>query len=336
MRRRRVLSRGGIAVLLAGALLAGAQSSQAEDEPEWYAGLPDTTFGNWTNASQGSMSYAKRAKQWFISPQGMVVAEAINEQDPDNIRRQWIRAEGYFVSPTGAPANYGYLEPMTVRSVGFGLMPVEATVQVSQRFVDGYPSPVRARLGATSTVTRDPDTGAITRRDIEYHSITVEDSFNVRVLSVRVDGMDMGLNGDCRTIEPAPVKMATPSYVREDTQNGPPEDEWFRSRDPSTYFQPFYGGELNGSMTIPPFTGCTTTAGDDLSRLLTLAASGPDNPVVARAGWPCAFQEDGANAPAPPGVSSPMLGSGHAPGGGTDPRWCPGVKPFAYPARENR
>src|SRR6478609_8540427 len=149
MRRRPLLARGGLAVLLLAALLTTAQSSQADDEPEWYPGLPDLTFGTWSNASQGGLSYARRAKQWFRTPAAMTTAEvAIPPNDPDDPGKGSVRAEAYFVSPKGAPANYGYLEPMTVRSVGFGMIPVEATVQVSQRRENGFPVPVRVRLDA--------------------------------------------------------------------------------------------------------------------------------------------------------------------------------------------
>lgn len=341
MRRRRLFFRGGFAVLLVGALLSAAQSSQADDPPEWYPGLPEREFGLWSNASQGGMSYAKRAKQWFITPTGMAVAEARPFVDPDDMGRQSIRAAGYFVSPEGAPANYGYLEPMTVRSVGFGLMPVEATVQVSQRRENGLPLPVRVDLRSHSRLrprTPTPDNPNVNYLDKTYLETTISDSFNVHVLSVKVDGVDLRITGDCRTVEPAPVVMSSPEYtiVDHDRYADYGEIDWFLMNDPSTYYHPTKGGELRGTMTIPPFTGCTTEGGDDLSRLITLSASGPDNPVVARTGFPCPFEEDGANAPVPPGVSSPRLGGGHAPSDLLDPRYCPGIKPFEYPERDAR
>ncbi len=111
--------------------------------------------------------------------------------------------------------------------------------------------------------------------------------------------------------------MSSPGYTVTNNDEG----LWFASHDPSTYFHPSYGGELHGTVTIPPFKGCTTKTGDDMSSLITLAASGPDNPIVARAGAPCGIFVDGVNAPAAPGQSTPKLTN------------CPGPKPFAYPAR---
>jgi hypothetical protein len=330
MRMRNVL-RGALAASLVALLMSSVQSSQADD-PEWYPGLPDTTFGQWTVAAQGGISYAKRAKQWFRSPQGLSVAEVIfgklpGQGDGDGI----FRVGAHFVSPKGAPANYGYLEPMTVRSVGFGMIPVEATVQVSQRRENGFPVPLNTLMRNDSTVI--PAHGNEPRRvENHYFSTTIKDSLNVQILSVRVDGLDVGLNGDCRTVEPAPITLSTPDYT---TPDGFTEVEWYRTHDPATYWNPLYGGQFSGTMTIPPFTGCTTTAGDDLSDLLTLSASGPDNPIMARNGWPCSFVKDATAAPAPPGISNPKLATesgSYSPG----VPYCAGAKPFDYPAREDR
>jgi hypothetical protein len=327
-----------MAVLLMAALLTTAQSSRADDQPEWYPGLPDATFGNWSPASQGSMSYARRAKQWFISSTGMVVAEfaIVDLPQVGDAQGQQIPAEGYFVSPQGAPANYGYLEPMTVRSVGFGMIPVEATVQVSQRRENGFPVPVRVQLEARSW---NYMIGARRTSDYTVEDTKVADSFNVRILAVKVDGVDLGLNGDCRTVEPAPVSMTGPGYTIEDTtRNGDSsysDTDWYLEHDVSTYFNPIKGGELTGTMTIPAFTGCTTTAGDDLSSLLTLSVSGADNPVKARTGFPCPYEANGVNAPLPPGVSNPRLGTGHVDKPPLKPGYCPGIKPFEYPTRSN-
>lgn len=325
-------------MLLAVALLSTAQSSRADDGPEWYEGLPEREFGTWSNAAQGGMSYAKRAKQWFIAPTGMTVAEARTfNPDPAVPNHSIIRAAGYLVSPKGAPANYGYMEPMTVRSVGFGLMPVEATVQVSQRRENGLPIPVRVALETIETKVGVTAGGRLIAT-FNAKSAVITDSFNVQILAVKVDGVDLGLTGTCRTVEPAPVTMRSPEYTIEDYFRTPEygEREWYLMNDPSTYYHPTKGGELRGTMTIPPFTGCTTKDGDDLSRLITLSASGPDNPVRVRTAIPCPFQVDGANAPAPPGVSNPRLGGGHAPGEGLDPGYCPGIKPHAYPKRDDR
>lgn len=321
--RTRTLLRGGVAVTLVALVMSILQSSHAD---ELYPGLrPDATSGGWANAGQGGISYAKRAKQWFRPPAGMATALVDYGQlvDEPLWERRYVSGEAYFVSPEGAPANYGYLEPMTVRSVGFGLMPVEATVQVSQRRENGYPVPLSVRL--LTEYYYEERGGFRYALRLDAPSVTVQDAFNVEILSVKVDGVDLGLTGGCRTVEPAPVTLVTPAYsIPDPLRLSPPnyQEYWFKTHDPSTYFHPFYGGQLSGEITIPPFTGCTTAAGDDLSKLMTLSVSGPGNPIKASAGWPCGIEVDGAPWPAAPGQSNPKLAG------------CPGAKPFEYPARD--
>ncbi|MEU6058729.1 DUF6801 domain-containing protein [Streptomyces sp. NPDC047097] len=57
------------------------------------------------------------------------------------------------------------------------------------------------------------------------------------------------------------------------------------------------GGLLTGSITIPPFTGCRTPSGEDLSRLFTAAISGPGNTLRIQQGG---LTGGGASPPVPP------------------------------------
>lgn len=333
MRRKRYLRHGLWAVALSAVLVLSAQSSQAD---EWYPGLPDPEAAYsqaWQGAAQGGISYAKRAKQWFRSSDAMVNA-LVNFRTQQQGRYQYT-ARAYMVSPEGAPANYGYLPPMTVRSVGFGLIPVEATVQVSQRRENGYPIALEAEMGVTQ-VGADGGTPSGTNPVVSEVAdpTVVNDALNVQILAVRVDGVDLALTGDCRTVTPAPVHLVGPGYTRPNPDVPGSDRKWFSEHDPSTYFSPFWGGQLNGTMTIPAFTGCTTASGDDLSALMTLSVSGPDNPISARVGWPCAREVTGAAWPLAPGQATPKstLGSGWSPTGrSTD--GCTGTKKFAYPER---
>jgi hypothetical protein len=332
MRRNRILRHGSWAVALAAVLVLSGQASRADDT---YPGLPpvddESALGSWNTVAQGGLSYAKRAQQWFRTPDGIVTARTglWAETRADGITvREGADAEAYFVSPAGAPAPYGYLAPMTVRSVGFGLMPVEATVQVSQRREGGYPVPLRARLA--STLHYAP--GILQPVDLVASDTVVKDAFNIQILSVRVDGVDLGLTGDCRTVEPAPASLVGAGYTIPDPRAPNAQENWFRSHDPSTYYNPLWGGDLVGTMTIPPFVGCTTAAGDDLSALMTLSVSGPDNPISARSGWPCGFFKGGAGWPAAPGQSTPQSTMDAVTSDSLDPG-CRGTKKFVYPER---
>ncbi|WP_369374907.1 DUF6801 domain-containing protein [Streptomyces sp. cg36] len=80
----------------------------------------------------------------------------------------------------------------------------------------------------------------------------------LRVHDVRVGGTPLDVGPRCRTARPV------------DTVLGGAYDF-------------LTGGVLDGRITIPPFTGCTSH-GEDLSRLFTAALSGPDNAVRIRQG----------------------------------------------------
>jgi hypothetical protein len=321
MHRKRWLRHGFWAAALCAVLVLSAQSSSADDD--LYPGLPLPGDGGlgYSVIAQGGISYAKRAKQWFRTPDGMVnaaVALGADPADPTG-NRKFTAAESYFVSPAGAPEHYGYLAPMTVRSVGFGLIPVEATVQISQRRENGYPVPLKTKLDANYV-----SDGGIpqTFLSVNASDTVVDDAVNVQILGVRVDGVDLELTGDCRTAEPAPLHLVGKGYTIPYPDATPTtQDDWFRSHDPSEYYNPLKGGDLTGTITIPSFTGCTTASGDDLSALMTLAVSGPDNPVSARNGWPCVIKKDGYNWPAPPGMATPKEAG------------CYGTKTIPYPER---
>lgn len=335
---------------LVGALVAvtafTAQSSSHADD-DFYPGLPapdGDTSEAWGGAAQGGLSYAKRAKQWVRTPDAMVTFMAGASKGPTTgdiaTGQQYdsvINARAVFVSPDGAPANYGYLPPMTVRSVGFGLMPVEATVQVSQRREDDHPIPAKLQSRSTTYLESAGVGGTVESLSV-YEPAVVTDAFDVQILKVVVDGVDLGLTGGCRTVTPAPVTLSGKGLdIAYPTEYPGKIESTYAARDPDTWWHPVLGGTLKGTMTIPPFTGCTTVSGDDLSALMTLSVSGPDNPVSARAGWPCYQDREGTTWPVAPGHATPkdapddwyytLPDGSHVPGG------CPGTKKMPYPAR---
>jgi hypothetical protein len=307
-------------------LVAVGTFSQSSHADQYYPGLPDpdgTTGNDYTSVAAGGMGYSALAKQWFRNPAGMVTTRTDTKFTPTgdiHVFKVRIHSQSFLVSPDGAPENYGYFAPVTVRSVGFGLMPVEATLQVSQRRSNGYPIPLEADLHGTEHYAVQPD-GSTVRVDAVVDETKVDDAFNVDVLKVKIDGVDVGLKGKCRTVTPAPVHLIGKGYTIEGPEDGP----WFAhmvATDPTGFFHPFYGGYMSGTITIPPFAGCKLATGEDISALLTKSASGPDNPIQATAGWVCDnFTRGQAKWPPAPGQSTPKK---------TD---CEGVHVLPYPNR---
>ncbi|WP_300680466.1 hypothetical protein [Nocardioides sp.] len=304
-----------LASAMAAAVMAAVPSSKADD---WWPGIPNAVdvADAWYGSAVGGMGYSTKAAQWFRNPVGISVARAQatmqgsvgvpqvdSSGNPANVQRGEAVGEAYIVSPSGAPANYGYLAPATVRSVGFGLMPVEATIQVSQRRRNGYPIPIRAVLHGRWVARHLGEPYS----EIISEPVVVDDALNVEVKAVKIDGRSVGLRPGCRTRTPAPIHLVGPGYIIDTPQDEP---GWFASHDPTTFYSPFHGGYMEGTITIPPFTGCRTATGDDISALMTVSASGPGNPIKAVSSDPFECSDhmphiDGQRWPFPPGASTP-------------------------------
>ncbi|WP_300682074.1 hypothetical protein [Nocardioides sp.] len=306
-------------VALVAATLSLHQSSNADD---WYAGIPlndGTVNDDWVSAAGGGMGYSKLAMQWFRSPAAMTIARTVtyNTSSDPLAQGTWIHAQAYLVSPGGAPGNYGYMAPVTVRSVGFGLMPVEATLQMSQRRKDGYPLPLLVDLKGVNY--QELVNGQYHNTVHVMDPVVVDDSFNVSILRVKIDGQDVGLKPGCRTVTPAPVHLVGPGHTIDTPQA---EAQWYATHDPKSYFNPLYGGYMAGTITIPAFKGCITRTGDDISALMTKSASGPGNPIEARSSWPCLnpdLKQGVVVWPVAPGKNTPKKAG------------CEGVKEDPYP-----
>lgn len=297
-----------------------------------YPGLPEPTIepGQWMWVQQMGMSETAKAKQYVAVPPltlaaygGSIPTGTTQPGEPKFLK---VGGDAAFVSPPGAPEPYGYMPPMRVRTVGFGLLPTEATIQISQRRrPDGRVIPVHAEVDSIVM----PDQTRI------FPDTVVEDAFEIRVTQVLLDGVDIGISGKCRTVRPAPVRMVGPGYTIPPEHAGSEQDvmAYLATLGEENYFNPIYGGQLTGTIDIPPFTGCTTKSGDDLSPMLTLSASGPGNRVAARARSACTQESTFYRPPAPGDWNKFPFPD---PGPSDDPVWCRPYEPdelIPYPER---
>lgn len=298
-------------------------SCRTQADPDDYA-----NNGTWLNFPQVGLVGSLPTKQWAPVPLSMVTSSIIftylshPEQVPGEKTNTefWYDVKSFFVSPAGSSDPYGDSALMPVRTVAFGSIPVEATLQVSQqRDADGDPVPLRFR----------PHDYAIWRGtpEVEYTKVVEKAELNgevtVRLRSLTVDGVDVGLRSTCRTATSAKLSVSS-RRVTSDQEPGYSgslgrfEDIEF---DPTTMQYGVSGGTLTGTIDIPAFTECSTTTGDDLSPLLTSAISSDGNPIAVRVGATnCAIYDfwDGAgddpdnpdyskfgSRPLPPGVNDP-------------------------------
>ncbi|MEU6485375.1 DUF6801 domain-containing protein [Streptomyces sp. NPDC046887] len=95
---------------------------------------------------------------------------------------------------------------------------------------------------------------------------------HLRIHQVRLSGVPLDVGPRCRTVRKIDTSL-------------------------SGEYPFLTGGLLTGSITIPPFTGCRTPSGEDLSRLFTAAISGPGNTLRIQQGG---LTGGGASPPVPP------------------------------------
>jgi len=262
-------------------------SSAAEDPS--LPGLPLLEGGQWHGGKMTGRSEAVRAKQWLHVPATRAVAfvdTARRTSDPScrtmppyQERRIWA-ARVFFASPEGSSTPYGQMAPFVVRTVAFGSVPVEATVQLRQpRDAEGLPEPIRASVTNYTFCDGRGPFGAARETFVDAGSFRGE--LDLRITRLRVDGVVLPLDSLCTTSVPAALTLRSRAYNTSDPSIRPEDLPASSTRDTTPYWAPIAGGLLQGTLDIPPFEGCTSV-GDDLSPLLTGLVSGTDNPVDVR------------------------------------------------------
>lgn len=308
---RHTLQRAAALAILAGTAFAmlGLGASEAEEGP--YPGLPapeqqelPLRHASWTGAANSSLADVERARQWLRTPLMTVAADFYQGriEDFDATKyRQCTKAGAniYFVAQPGSAYNYGQTPDIVVRTVTFGAVPVEATVRLEQERADGLPVPIKLE---TLTCARLPPFGT------EVPDSPVKGRVSTRVMSVRVDGVSLPFRGECRTRESGALDLSGEGYLMgwDGSQNVPARvqpDLWNEG-----LFNLSPGGLLAGTVDVPPFSGCVTTAGDDISSLLTATVSGEGFPLRTYQGGVlgCTVPNPGGkNLPPAPGASTP-------------------------------
>lgn len=196
--------------LVAICVVAGIPSASGDDE------LPPPQPGQ----LEGSVATTGRAeiaagRQWFRVPRMALwarIGNADDGADPPN-----VDAEVYILSPAGSAHPYGEGPKFAVRTLAFGFIPAEATVQIAQQRRGRYPVPFRLTGGPVLSSGDHVLDGAV----------------EVRILALSLDGQRVPeLTGVCRS-RPASLRLeAGPGYL------------------------PYGGGELAGTLDVPSFTGC--------------------------------------------------------------------------------
>lgn len=204
-----------------------------------------------------------------------------------------IMSDVYAIGPAPEGRPVGELPPATIKTVAFGSIPVTATLQLSQ-IVDGQLEPLRADLWQTPRpgygYRCDPNNGNQTPTGYG----TVKGQLSLTISRLRIDGQPVDIGAHCRTVTPLEINLwadragetARPSDAGPDWAMGwtpGTGGDLYQRKDTTRVDVP--GGYLvhpgSTDLTIPAFTDCTSTAGDDISRLLTATISGSGNHLTA-------------------------------------------------------
>lgn len=318
-----------VATLVVVTSIAGVAS--AAQQPGTYPGLPyvecpevlppsdydpcsTPDFANrygWINGVSVGITGSPKAKQWARIPltvmgNNVLIGNRVKQVGQDTETEYTIDIRTFLVSPKGSDRNYGRSPLIPVRTVAFGSIPVEVTLQLQQRTdADAYPVPFYLR-----SVEHRTTGNAGERTRVEPATLSADVDLQVR--SLKVDGVRVDLQASCGTglrsrlaITSKPLDVFSEPGYSGPSAFGKPFDVF----DPKKAFYGLYGGTLEGSVDIASLRGCSTSLGDDLSPLLTSALSGPGNPVTLQVGsFNCVkYTDDNSMAlPPRPGASTPQ------------------------------
>lgn len=354
-RRHRPLRLLVVAGLAAAGLLTLPSSSFAdEDKGGRFPGLPfmacpddpppsdsDPCLGSedgldlysWINAVSVGMAGSTVAKQWTRIPLAVMGNNVVigNRSLPDSAIANDYLIRTFFVAPEGSDHNYGISPRIPVRTVAFGSIPVEATLEFRQRR-DGNDLPVPLELRYRDEALVPVPGGTRTTA----YAAQLDDVVEVRITDLTVDGVDVGLSGTCTTGPAAQLDLTSDelNVVTADGEETGPLGKLFDEFDPAKGFYGFYGGTVHGALDIPAFSGCTTRTNDDLSPLLTSALSSKDNPVAIRVGSLNCVEfnpDDGSLLPPKPGTNTPAEAGCSQEYYETDPVTNPRVRTVPFP-----
>lgn len=149
-----------------------------------------------------------------------------------------------------------------------------------------FATPLRARstfltfgfMPTTATIEMSQPEKGLVDLSIATGKLTVTGEMEIRITDASINGTPMRLGPNCRSRTPAKIEAVG-------------------GKD---YGNPLVGGSINGSFNIPEFTGCGV--GEDLSRILSGAVSGPGNLLKLVQGPVCAPPDPGE---CPPRLPAP-------------------------------
>jgi hypothetical protein len=324
-RRWRVRLAQAVALGATIAVASAVPGQGADEPPPGHPPLPPTgvgqewlTAGWWSGATQSGISDVSRQRQWVRTGDLLMTAasplwfeshrtapahpatelpepedpEAFARECPDEYKQCYVGGSLVnLVSPPGSPHNYGTSPEIVIRTVAFGAVPVEATIQLEQqRAADGTPESLLLRSPQVYLFRPGSNAAGVSK----YYDSVLSAGLDVRVNRLVIDGRRVSFVGTCQTQEPARLRLRGKGYRTDDPNVRDPLWE-------TGHFAAAKGGLLEGTLDVGGFGACPTTTGDDLAPLLTATVSGSGNTVRIHTTGPTGCSPLGF----PPGTTAP-------------------------------
>lgn len=260
----------------------GAISSSGADPN--YPDLPKHKLaGFWQGDFTDTVAYVSRARQYVkVDDVRLALDIQVIPQQPGLGQSSRIAypVRAYAIDGThDNPRSFGIFPDIRVRTVAFGVVPVEATVQVRQlRDAAGLLEPFNSYGEFTRWNPGEGPRGDDfpSRTYTVVGEIVMTGRVQVRISDLRMDGRPVDVGSRCGPKDPAPLRLTGESWVTDDYDSNDYPSGYFV---PPGKFNPSAGGELNGTLDIPAFVDCGGR--DDLGPLLTAVVSGTGLPVRA-------------------------------------------------------
>ncbi|WP_370618368.1 hypothetical protein [Mumia sp. Pv 4-285] len=292
-RVRRVV---GLMAVVCPLLLGGVASAEPDAE---FPNVPATRFEGLRGGGGTALAYVAPAQQWVRATKIPMAADIVTiTTPPDVLCREYfddadcVPAPGAFqriiADALAYPTNHAKpIEKTTffdfpeipVRTVGFGSVPVTATAQIRLQANDeGLPVGLYAvtiidrYLSGTGPCPKECGHGVNSYDHV--HDTPVSGTVDVRLRDVKIDGRQVEVGDRCWArgahLEARGIGYFGPKVGQENYPDVP--------NVPIGGYYAAIGGELNGTLDVPRFSGCGAGR-EDLSPMISALASGKGFPL---------------------------------------------------------
>ncbi|KAA1422590.1 hypothetical protein FE697_010360 [Mumia zhuanghuii] len=319
-RVRRVI---GLAAVIFPLLVGGIASAEPDAE---FPNLPATRLDALRGGGGTALAFVTPAQQWVRATKVPMAADIVTvTTPPDVLCRDYFKASDCQLAPGATariiadalayPTNHATpiaestffdFPAITVRTVAFGSVPVTATAEIRlPADADGLPVGLSATTiidsylnGTGPCPVKCIGAGVVNPAYDHVQDTSVSGEVDLRIRNVTIDGRAVNVGDRCWARD-ARLEALGKGYFTDI------EGTEYYPNVPNVPIGSYYaamGGELNGTLDVPLFSGCGSGS-EDLSPMISTLASGKGFPLKmfqsAMTGLGCPRDESTCNYPKP-------------------------------------